>query len=111
MFRVNYEKLSLKICVTKRSCVCDGCRTNSLATTSATLTLFDCRRACGLKYMLLWTFLEGKEAASLITQKMCVLAIKSAQLQKTATSLSGKQNMLVVWLALGQVSGVSYPPS
>ena len=85
-----------------------GCRTNSLATTSATLTLFDCRRACGLKYMLLWTFLEGKEAASLITQKMCVLAIKSAQLQKTATSLSGKQNMLVVWLALGQVSGVSH---
>lgn len=41
--------------------------------------------------MLPWTFLVGKVAGSLITLKMCELAIKLALLQKTAMSLSGKQ--------------------
>ena len=58
--------------------------------------------------MLLWTFLEGKEAASLITLKMCELAIKLARLQKTATSPSGRHNMQTGGLDLSQVCVVSY---
>ena len=58
--------------------------------------------------MLPWTFLVGKVAGSLITLKMCELAIKLALLQKTAMSLSGKQNIQTGGLDSSQDCAVSY---